>query len=159
MTKATVIAKATVQGHRPRGLPTRSIALIAGEGPRQAIMAILGRQPLAVTVFECVDSLLDDAESEPSIVVLWVEHTASSIPRLVEPLVQRFGCAPVVVVCPEIQRWDVRAALTAGAVGVVIERDIDDALTPCLQAVAAGQICVPRANSKQVEPPVLSWAT
>jgi DNA-binding NarL/FixJ family response regulator len=60
------------------------------------------------------------------------------------------------VVCAGIQRWGIRAALTAGAAGVVLYDDLDSALGPCLQAVQAGQVCVPRAHWRQIEPPPLS---
>jgi DNA-binding NarL/FixJ family response regulator len=60
------------------------------------------------------------------------------------------------VVCAGIQRWGIRAALTAGAAGVVLYDDLDSALGPCLQAVQAGQTCVPRGHWRQIQPPALS---
>ncbi len=49
-----------------------------------------------------------------------------------------------------------RRALSAGATGVVLSSELDSALAPCIQAVLAGQVCVPREHSRQIEPPVLS---
>ncbi|HEY2283744.1 MAG TPA: helix-turn-helix transcriptional regulator [Solirubrobacteraceae bacterium] len=49
-----------------------------------------------------------------------------------------------------------RAALAAGAAGVVLDEDLDSALIPCLQAVQAGQTCVPRDHWRQIDPPALS---
>ncbi len=60
------------------------------------------------------------------------------------------------MICSSIERWEVRAALAAGAAGVVLEEEIASALGPCLQAALAGQICVPRRHSRQIEPPALS---
>jgi len=60
------------------------------------------------------------------------------------------------VVCASIQRWEVRAALSAGAAGVIVSDDLASGLGPCLRAVRAGQICVPREHWRQVQPPVLS---
>jgi DNA-binding NarL/FixJ family response regulator len=142
--------------HRRRS-PARWAALIADQGARESIVAAFERQRLSVSVFDCVDSLLaDDPANDPAAVVLRIEPAACAVARLVEPVVERFASAPVVVICPEVQRWDVRAALMAGAVGVVAEEDVGSALAACLQAVSAGQICVPRENSREVAPPVLS---
>lgn len=132
-------------------------ALIAIGDPREAITKILDRHGLVVTAFDCVQAMLDaDMELDPSAIVLSVENTISSISGGIEPLMQRFDGAPIVMVCSSIQRWEVRAALMAGASGVVLRDSLDSALAPCLQAVHAGQICVPRANWRQIEPPVLS---
>ena len=89
-------------------------------------------------------------------IVVWLQETISSMSRVVEPLTKRFAVSPVVVVCAHIQRWEVRAALAAGAAGVVVHDDIQRSLGPCLRAVCGGQICVPRAHWRQIEPPVLS---
>ncbi len=35
-------------------------------------------------------------------------------------------------------------------------QDLDSALGPCIDAVRAGQICVPREHFRQIEPPALS---
>jgi len=60
------------------------------------------------------------------------------------------------VICPEIQRWEVRAVLGVGAAGVVLEREMAGTLGPCLHAVRVGQICVPRQQWRQIAPPALS---
>jgi DNA-binding NarL/FixJ family response regulator len=39
---------------------------------------------------------------------------------------------------------------------VVLADNLDQGLVPCLQAVQNGQICVPREQWRQIEPPVLS---
>src|SRR5439155_18450653 len=64
--------------------------------------------------------------------------------------------ARAVLVCRSISDRDLRAALDAGAVGVVLAGEAEGALGPCLQAVRAGQVCVPPRGWRQVEPPVLS---
>ena len=60
------------------------------------------------------------------------------------------------MICPGIQGRDVRAALTTGVAGVVLAPDIPKTLEPCIRAVQAGQICVPREHYRQIEPPALS---
>lgn len=133
------------------------VGLVAGDGPRQTIARIMAREGVPVRPFDSVEAILgEDAAESPSAIVLWVEDTVTSLPGLVEPLTKRFAPAPVIVVCVAIQRWEVRAALGAGAAGVVIYDQLDDALGPCLRAARVGQVCVPRAHWRQIEPPVLS---
>jgi len=133
------------------------IGLVASEGPREIIAEILERDGLPHRSFDCVQRILDMAGSDdPSAIVLWVEDTVSSMPSRVEPLTKRFVPSPVVMVCESIQRWEVRAALAAGAAGVLVSADLERTLGPCLQAVRVGQTCVPREHWRQIEPPVLS---
>jgi DNA-binding NarL/FixJ family response regulator len=135
----------------------RTAALIATDDLRETIIEILERQEVAITAFDRVEDLSSgDGQEDPSVIVLWVEDTIASLARFIEPLAQRFAQTPIVVVCSSIQRWEVRAALTAGAAGVVLYDDLDSALGPCLQAVQTGQTCVPRGHWRQIEPPVLS---
>ena len=114
------------------------------------------RDELGFDTFDEVEALLERPEHGPSLIVLWVEDTVSGLLGRIEPLTQRFEQAPIVVVCTDIERWEMRAALAAGAAGVVLHDDLDSALGPCLQAVQAGQICVPREHWRQIEPPALS---
>jgi DNA-binding NarL/FixJ family response regulator len=131
--------------------------LIADRGADDPLAQILEREGLDFEVLDdAVTLLARPAEHDPSLIVLWVEETASGLPARIEPLTRRFALAPLVLVCASIERWGVRAALAAGAAGVVLTADLDSALGPCLQAALAGQICVPRGHSRQIEPPALS---
>ena len=155
------MSKIGLAGVAPAPVSTRArcdaVALIAGQAARESVAEIIERDGLSVNAFDDLDALLlGSSQSSPALVVVWVEDTASPLSRLVEPLAQRFGQAPIVLVCPEIERWDVRAALAAGAAGIVLHEDLDSALGPCLQAVLAGQTCVPRDHWRQIEPPALS---
>jgi DNA-binding NarL/FixJ family response regulator len=134
-----------------------AVALIAGHAAPESVAEIIEREGLSVNVFDDLDALLLwSSQSSPALLVVWVRDTDSPLSRLVEPLTQRFGQAPIVLACPEIERWDVRAALAAGAAGIVLHEDLDSALGPCLRAVLAGQTCVPRDHWRQIEPPALS---
>jgi DNA-binding NarL/FixJ family response regulator len=126
--------------------------VIAGDG---RTLAALRSQPARVARFERVESLLDCAEPDFCAVVLCVQSTISGLPGLIEPLAQRLQI-PIVLVCKRIERWEVRAALGAGASGVITYENLPEALSPCLQTVLCGQVCVPRAQWRQIEPPVLS---
>lgn len=133
-------------------------ALIAAEDTREAIAAVLDVQGMRTTAFECVEDLEDDAVRDaPAVVVLWAEDTSpSSLAAALRPLSQLFDQTPIVVVCAGIQRWGIRTALAMGAAGVVLYDELDFALGACLQAVLAGQVCVPQAHSRQIAPPALS---
>jgi DNA-binding NarL/FixJ family response regulator len=118
-----------------------TVALIAEEGPRESVAEILQEQGVSYTAFDEVEDLFEQpADDGPSLVLLWIEDTISSPAGLIEPLRRRIERAPVV----------------AGAAGVVLEGEMACALGPCLQAVQAGQICVPRQHWRQIEPPALS---
>jgi hypothetical protein len=127
---------------RPRIAPRRTVAasaaqerigLIAGEGRREVIAEILLREGFALTSFDCVQAIMDmEGAAEPSAIVLWLENAIASVPSLIEPLSKCSKQAPVVVACPSIQRWELRAALAAGAAGVVIYDELDSSLGPCL---------------------------
>ncbi len=135
----------------------RSVGLIAGDGPSDHAAKILAREGFAPSFFDSLDALLEvDRPTAPAVILLWVQDPASSMSASLEPLTNGSCHKPIVVACPEIQRWEVRAALAAGAAGVTVWAELDSALGPCIRAVCAGQICVPRAHWRQVAPPILS---
>ncbi len=134
-----------------------AVALIAGQAARERVAEIIEREDLSVDAFGDLDALLRwSSESSPALVVVWVKDTSSPLSRFVEPLAQRFEQTPIVLACAEIERWEVRSALATGVAGIVLHEDINSALGPCLQAVLAGQTCVPRGHWRQIEPPALS---
>jgi len=133
------------------------IALIANQGAHEGIAEVLERDEFGFNVFDDLKALLGwSRERSPSLIVLWVEDTVSGLLGYIEPLTRRFAQAPVIVVCSSIERWGIRAALTAGAAGVVLSDSLDSTLGPCLRAVQVGQTCVPREHWRQIEPPALS---
>lgn len=130
-----------------------TVALISAD---EQIAEILHRDGCAVEAFDTTDSLpAGGPNAQWSAVVLRTAGAVAPIAQLIEPVTQR-SQAPLVLVCEQIDRWEVRTALAAGAAGVVDCADLRLALAPCLRAVVAGQVCVPRAQSRQVEPPALS---
>ncbi|HXA55260.1 MAG TPA: response regulator transcription factor [Solirubrobacteraceae bacterium] len=134
-----------------------TVALVAGGGPRERIGAILQEQGWRLTVYEDAAELCEHGERHTDgLLALWVQQASADAAREVQALRERFEHALVVVVCPQIERWEVRAVLAAGAVGVVLEEEMGGALGPCLQAVRVGQVCVPRRHGRQIAPPALS---
>jgi DNA-binding NarL/FixJ family response regulator len=133
------------------------VALVAGERAPSAVAEILVGEQLRLEAFDCGESLLTRAgDRPPAVIVLWVDDATAALRALVEPLARGFRQAPVVLVCPAIDRRAVRAALAAGACGVVLHEQVERSLGPCLRAVRAGQLCLPRRDWQEVEPRVLS---
>jgi DNA-binding NarL/FixJ family response regulator len=142
--------------------PTRSgrqplVALVAPSKPGQRIGALLEQQDLAVDSFAAPEELMaTPADVHLALIVLWLTDSHASPAREIEPVSRRFPLAPVLLVCQELRRWKVRAVLNSGVSGITLERELATALGPCLRAILAGQVCVPRELREQIEPPVLS---
>lgn len=135
-----------------------AVALVAGEGHRESIGAILQEQGWRMTAFDSVTELLacEELHEESGLVALWVADANADAARQVQTLMRGIEQALVVVICPAIERWEVRAVLGAGAAGVVLEEEMGGSLGPCLQAVRVGQVCVPKRHGRQIAPPALS---
>jgi DNA-binding NarL/FixJ family response regulator len=132
------------------------VVLIGGETRRQAVAAIVEGQGFDFEPVGSVDDLLSVGVN-PALVVLWVDDGLSqAVARDLAPLGAALGKTPVVLVCAGIRPRDLRVVLAAGAAGVVLEGRLAAALGPSLQAAWAGQVCVPRQHSEQVEPAALS---
>lgn len=67
------------------------------------------------------------------------------------------GARPMtVVVCESIRPGEVRLAVASGVVGIVNADSLALALMPCVASARAGQVSVPRAEARQIEPAALS---
>jgi DNA-binding NarL/FixJ family response regulator len=133
-----------------------SIALIDGAGSDEGVVAVLEELDLAFERSASVPDLIAHG-GEAAVVVL---RTAESLARAaaddLTQLRRDLPGTPVVVICDEIRPGELRAALAAGAVGVVLEGQLAVTLGTCLQAAGAGQVCVPKRHAPQVEPAALS---
>lgn len=133
------------------------VALVATDSAQARIIEILTQAGVRADVFKSAKALAEELqEDEPALIVLWIEDVGAGLAGRIEPLTQRFANALLMVVCQRVERWDVRAALAAGATGVVLWDDLELALLPSIQAVIGGQTCVPRRHARQVDPPMLS---
>jgi len=100
---------------------------------------------------------LSQAEATPSLIALWVGgELCGAVSGDREPMSRAMAWGPVVLVCSEIRPGDLRAAMSGGASGVVLENELATALCPALQAALVGQVCVPRQQAEQIEPATLS---
>jgi DNA-binding NarL/FixJ family response regulator len=135
-------------------VPDPGLTLVVGGNQR--ISVILEEQGFEFTPLDTAEELFD-SDAAPSLVILWVEGVLSqTVARELEQLRREVGEARVVLVCADIRPGELRAALVAGAAGVVIEAQLASALGPCLAAVRAEQVCVPMQHSRQIEPAALS---
>jgi DNA-binding NarL/FixJ family response regulator len=136
---------------------TLAVAVLGEESRRTGIVEAVSRDGFELTSVDGVAALqAHKPPREHALMLVWVEDTVSGLSACIEPLAQAFPEAPVIVVCASIERWGVRGALMAGAAGVVLWDDLPMALSPTMRAVLAGQACVPRDHSRQIEPPALS---
>jgi DNA-binding NarL/FixJ family response regulator len=132
------------------------VCLIAPRAPREVIAAGLRDEGYEVVSFDCVSAFVGEDVELPCAIVACIDDALAGATREIESLVESASPSPVVMVCESVQRREIRAALAAGAAGVVVYDELADSLAPCLRAVCAGQLCVPRGHWRQVEPPVLS---
>ena len=133
------------------------VAALIGDGDsKKAVAATLTDCGYEV---ECLDSaaILEGGDDRGhGVIVVLAGDAETQLAALIEPLARKLGQLPLVLVCPRPERWDVRAALMAGAAGVVACADVVATLGPCVRAVQAGQACVPREHWRQIEPVALS---
>jgi DNA-binding NarL/FixJ family response regulator len=121
------------------------------------MIVVVGQGDLDVSVYGDLDALPAlDGSPEPALILLSARSPVASQLGAIEQLLRRFVGTPLLIACIRIERWEVRAALGAGAAGVVLVGDVASTLDPCIRAVRSGQTCVPRPHSGQIEPPALS---
>ncbi len=138
---------------RARVAVRTTVALVAGT---RQIADILCSADFGLVRFGDVASVCA-AEGATSLdaIVLRMEQAGPALARAVESLTTNLP-VPVLVACGRIERWEVRAALAAGAAAVVTNECLGRTLVPSLHAALAGQVCVPRSQWRQIEPPALS---
>jgi DNA-binding NarL/FixJ family response regulator len=90
--------------------------------------------------------------------VIVVSGGAASTRRVstIRRLCERVSGVPVVVVVESIGEGVARAMITAGARGVVLRAELDQALAPTLRAARTGQLSIPQPGRRQIFPPALS---
>jgi DNA-binding NarL/FixJ family response regulator len=132
------------------------VALVMGGPAYEQIGAVLEEQGMEVEPFAAAAELLE-RDAAPALAVLQAEGSLSqAVAGNLEALREAPEQTPVVIVCADIRPGELRLALAAGAAGVVLEGQLSSALGPCLAAARAGQVCVPRQHSRQVEAAALS---
>jgi DNA-binding NarL/FixJ family response regulator len=106
---------------------------------------------------QLADSVEELEEKSPSLVVAFAEGTlAAAVATQLPPLRKLLPETPVMLVCAEVRPGELRNALAAGVVGVVLAAQLDSHFLPCLEAARSGQVCVPQPVARQIEPARLS---
>lgn len=135
---------------------TPRVAVVAGDELAlrrlEATLSLAGLPPTSA-VYEPED--LDPARA-PDVLVLACSGGLMRRRELLGRAAAQHASACLVLVGTEDSPGGVRAAVEAGADGVVFEADVERTLVPTVLAVASGQVVVPAARGREVAPPTLS---
>lgn len=130
---------------------TTRLALLVAPSQQRAVERICVEGGLRPESHRDLEALLASAPDCAILDRALIDSSGAALERLREA-----GVGAVLLLCELLRPWELRALLEAGASGVVLEQELDEALRPCLQAAMAGQVCVPREYASRVEPPTLS---
>lgn len=138
----------------PGGETTARAALIAG-GAAERVASVLEERGFE---FDSVGSAAElDGAERPALMLLCAGgKVATAVAEELPALREAQPEAPVVIVCNEVRPGELRGALAAGVNGIVLEEHLSATLGACIEAVRAGQVCVPRRHAPQIEPATLS---
>jgi len=132
-------------------------ALISESGARDRIATLLSEQGVRTSPFASVAELQTASpDPSPALIAISLDRVDSSLAKQIESLRARFERAPILLVCRQIQRSEMRSMLGRGVSGVVLQDELAQAFGPCVCAILADQVCVPREHWRTIEPPVLS---
>jgi len=130
------------------------MALIAG-GASERVASVLEERGWEFDLFGSVAEL--EGADRPAVMLLCADgKVASAVATGLPPLRAAQPEAPVVIVCAEVRPGELRGALAAGVNGIVLEEHLSATVGVCVEAVRAGQVCVPRRHAPQIEPATLS---
>lgn len=138
----------------PAGDGAPRAALIAG-GASARVASVLEERGFE---FELFDSAAEVAAAEkPAVMLVCADgKVATAVAAELPALREAQPETPVVVVCTEVRPGELRGALADGVNGIVLEEHLSATLGACIEAVRAGQVCVPRRHAPQIEPATLS---
>ncbi len=83
-------------------------------------------------------------------------HDGPSIATEIRALRRQLRDVPIVALIPTADEGECRRAISAGADGAVLDRDLDDALVATVRAAAAGQISFPEGLQGAADEPSLT---
>lgn len=129
-------------------------ALLTG-GASERVASVLEERGFEFELIESATEL--DGAGRPAVILLCADSkVATAVADELPALREVHSDAPVVIVCAEVRPGELRGALAAGVNGIVLEEHLSATLGVCIEAVRAGQVCVPRRHAPQVEPATLS---
>lgn len=135
----------------------------ASAGPAPVDLAVLGADEVSTRRVEAVlraagvaatVRVVGDESAEPAqVLVVWSGRGITARDALLCRLRSRLPDTRLVVVGPVDSPSSVRAAIEAGADGVVFETEVDQALAPTVLAALAGQVAVPAVHRRGLGTP------
>jgi DNA-binding NarL/FixJ family response regulator len=134
------------------------VGLVAGDlGVRTRLVATLGAAGIEVAAEAPTGSSLLAAlhDRVPGAVVV-APHGGTSATAEIRALRQRLRDVPIVALIAASDEGEGRRAISAGANGAVLDRDLDHALAATVVAAAAGQISFPQALEGAAAEPSLT---
>jgi DNA-binding NarL/FixJ family response regulator len=142
-------------------LPRSSAPTVLLLGERRAARApaaVLQANSIATVACSSLsDALAREWGNDPPVALLCLVQLTRRVAATIESLRDAFAETAVIVLSPNVERWELRCALAAGACGVLEDDgNLARSLPPCVSAVLAGQVCVPAQHRRQIEPPALS---
>lgn len=136
---------------------TRWVALIVLDPPDDALAAAIAA--LEYPIGERPDSELfarQDCETAPAAALLASRRCGPPLADAVRAVRSRGPDTEIVAACERVGTNECRTLLRAGVAGVVLWAESRRTLAPTLEAVSAGQLCVPRRDVHRVLPQALS---
>jgi DNA-binding NarL/FixJ family response regulator len=100
---------------------------------------------------------IDGSEAPPDLVVVRRSADQPGLDEVVKSVRRGLPGANVVVVLPSPARAQVGLLLSAGADGLVLERDLESSLAAVVGAVAVHHVSMPAELRHQIQPPALSY--
>jgi DNA-binding NarL/FixJ family response regulator len=134
------------------------VGLVAGEvRVRRRLATLLGLAGLEVAgEGEDVGSLIARLGGRAPRAIVVAPHDGPSIAAEIRALRRQLRDVPVVALIPTADQAECRRAISAGADGAVLDRDLDDALVATVRAAAAGQISFPEGLQGGADEPSLT---
>ncbi|HEY1834210.1 MAG TPA: response regulator transcription factor [Solirubrobacteraceae bacterium] len=92
-----------------------------------------------------------------SLCLLCVTSLARELAAALAHIERELPGTPVLALAPRAERWELRRSIAAGVAAVVLDDEtLARSLIPTVEAVLAGQTCVPREHAREIAPPALS---
>ena len=135
------------------------VAVVGAEARRRDQVTELLRAEGFGTWGAAADGTLPAGSLEPgTVVVLLATGTAIERARATKALAEAHPNTRLVVAMPsDGGNIAMRRALRAGAIGIVLDSELERVLAPTARAVAAGQLSVPISLRDQIAPRALSY--
>lgn len=136
--------------------PAPRIALVTLDAVASAVRATLAEHGATVLELALDDDLTRQDALAPDAIVLVSRRCGRALLEAAARVRDRSQGADLIAICDRVGGNEARSLLAAGVHGLLIARDAGRALWPTLEAVRAGQVCVPRRHANRAERPRLS---